>query len=72
MNCQLASDIRQIQSQIKSLSRVLDLVTESIENPDSELDERDHLGVLQLVAGRLVDSADDLSIIAEGLEVENE
>ena len=68
MTAQLVADLRQIQHQIKTLSRVLDLVTESIENPDSELDERDHLGVLQLVAERLVDSADDLSILSESLE----
>ena len=68
MNHNLASDLKQIQSKISGLLGVVSLLIESSQNPTSGFGVDACRGVLELLAERLVDSADDLSILSESLE----
>ena len=70
MNHNLASDLKQIQGKISGLLGVVSLLIESVQNPISKMGHEERCAVIQLVSERLVDAADDLSILSESLEVE--
>ena len=68
MNHQFTADLQLIQGKLNGLSKVLSLLISSCQNTESEFCSDDYQSILELVSERLVDAADDLSILSESLE----